>query len=204
MPKTIENRPSDHSSSEQIFNEAKRPYEKALNDCGYQTTLNFNPTREHIGVKNRKRNIIWFNPPFNKNVVSNVGKNFLKLIDKHFPKHHKLHKIFDRNTIKVSYSCTKNIKSIIQSHNKAILHQKENDIEKPCNSRVKGSYPLNDKCLVERSIYEATVTCKDDPLYGQKVYIGLAESLFKQRFGTHKISFNHEKYEKETELSKEI
>ena len=155
-------------------------------------------------MKNRKRNIIWFNPPFNKNVVSNVGKNFLKLIDKHFPKHHKLRKIFNRNTIKVSYSCTKNIKSIIQSHNKAILHQKENDIEKPCNCRVKGSCPLNGKCLVERSIYEATVTCEDDPLYGQKVYIGLAEPPFKQRFGTHKTSFNHEKYEKETELSKEI
>ena len=59
-------------------------------------------------------------------------------------------------------------------------------------------------CRVERSIYEATVTCDDDPSYGEKVYIGLAEPPFKQRLANHKTSFNHEKYEKETELSKEV
>ena len=34
-----------------------------------------------------------------------VAKIFLSLIDKHFPKNSKLCKIFNRNTIKVSYSC---------------------------------------------------------------------------------------------------
>ena len=69
--------------------------------------------------------MIWFNPPYSKNVVTKVGHYFLKLLDKHFPRHHKLHKIFNRNTVKVSYSCTKNIKSIINSHNKKVLHQTE-------------------------------------------------------------------------------
>jgi hypothetical protein len=29
--------------------------------------------------------LIWFNPPYSKNVKTNVAKNFLQLIDKHFP-----------------------------------------------------------------------------------------------------------------------
>ena len=51
------------------------------------------------------------------NVSTNIGRNFLNLIDKHFPSHHKLHKIFNRNTVKVSYSCMRNVKSIITKHN---------------------------------------------------------------------------------------
>lgn len=31
---------------------------------------------------NRNRNVIWFNPPYNKNIKINVVKIF---IDKHFP-----------------------------------------------------------------------------------------------------------------------
>ena len=34
--------------------------------------------------KNRRRRTFWYNPPFNKAVKTNVGKTFLKLIDKHF------------------------------------------------------------------------------------------------------------------------
>ena len=73
-----------------------------------------------------------------------------------------------------------------------------------CNCRVKDSCPLNGSCQVERSIYQATVTCDDDPTYGEKFYIGLAEPKFKKRFANHKTSFCNERYEKETELSKEI
>ena len=40
--------------------------------------------------RNRKRNIIWFNPPFNKNVSTNVGEEFLKILDTNFPKNHVL------------------------------------------------------------------------------------------------------------------
>ena len=91
----------------------------------------------------QKRNITWFNPPYNKNVITKIGHKFLHLITKHFPKQHKFNKIFNRNTVKVSYSCTKNIKSIIQSHNKNILHKVEEDAnQKMCNCRVKELCPL--------------------------------------------------------------
>ena len=114
-------------------------YDPSVATTDWRTTLNYAHKRCHsrhlteynsnkkTKQKNRKRNIIWFNPPYSKNVVTKVGHYFLKLLDKHFPRHHKLHKIFNRNTVKVSYSCTKNIKSIINCHNKKVLHQ-----SRPC------------------------------------------------------------------------
>ena len=47
------------------------------------------------------------------------GKVFLKLLKKHFPASHVLHKIFNKNTVKISYSC---MKTVISSHNKSILN----------------------------------------------------------------------------------
>ena len=70
---------------------------------------------------------------------------------------------------------------------------------------MKKSCLLKGSCQVERSIYQATVTCDDDPTYGEKFYIGLAEPKLKKKlFANHKTSFCNERYEKETELSKEI
>ena len=57
---------------------------------------------------------------------------------------------------------------------------------------------------VEGSVYQATITCEEEPDYGERFYIGLAEPKFKKRFANHKSSFSNERYEKETELSKEI
>ena len=59
---------------------------------------------------------------FSKNVSTNIGHKFLSLVDKHFPKDHKLRKIFNRNIIKISYSCMNNTKQIIDNHNKRILN----------------------------------------------------------------------------------
>ena len=50
--------------------------------------------------------LFWFNPRFSQNVQTNLAKSFHPLIVKNFPKSHKLHKIFNRNNHKVSYSCT--------------------------------------------------------------------------------------------------
>ena len=33
------------------------------------------------------------NPPFSKNVATRIGRYFLNLIEKHFPRDHKFHKI---------------------------------------------------------------------------------------------------------------
>ena len=65
--------------------------------------------------------VIWFNPPYSSHVKINVGKTFMKLIAKHFPKHRRYYKIFNKNTIKLSYSCMPNMGSIIAKHNNKLL-----------------------------------------------------------------------------------
>ena len=71
--------------------------------------------------------MLWYNPPYCSNININLGKEFLRLVDKHFPDNHYYRKIFNRKTLKISYSCMNNVKSIIQSHNNFIL-SKYNEI----------------------------------------------------------------------------
>ena len=56
---------------------------------------------------------------------TNIGKTFLKLIDKHFPKTNKFHKLLNRKNVKVSYSCLSNFANMIKSHNNRILSEEK-------------------------------------------------------------------------------
>ena len=108
LPKIINERLSRNSPNEEVFNPSKYQYEKALRDSGYTDfKLKFNKTRHNHTKGDRQRRI-----------STNVGKKFLQLLRHHFPPSNKLHKIFDNNTVKVSYFCTQNVASIIKSHNK--------------------------------------------------------------------------------------
>ena len=71
----------------------------------------------------KSRNVIWFNPPYSRNVKTNVGRNFFALVDKHFPASNKLRKIFNKNTLKVSYCCIGNMKNIVNKHNASTLNK---------------------------------------------------------------------------------
>ena len=71
---------------------------------------------------------------------------FLQLIDTHLPLTYKLHKIFNRNAVKVSYSCTQNISQIIKRHNRKVT---QNDTISECNCRIKTECPLNGDCRKE-------------------------------------------------------
>ena len=78
--------------------------------CNQQKDVNANSNRNK---KKHQRKIIWFYPPFSKSVKTNLGKEFFKLLKRHFPKRHKMSKIFNKNTVKLSYSCWRNISSKI-------------------------------------------------------------------------------------------
>ena len=60
----------------------------------------------------RKGKITWFNPPFSLNVKTNVGNLFFKIMRKNILRTNPLSKIFNEDTVKISYSYTRNIKSI--------------------------------------------------------------------------------------------
>ncbi len=151
--------------------------------------------------RNRQRNIIWFNPPLSKNVKTNIACNFLCPIEKHFPPNHKLHKIFNRNTVKVSYNCIDNLKSIISKHNTRIKKSKPQcEVIDPCTCRDKKTCPLQEKCMTKDIVYKATVNTSN--INSTKHYIGMKASTFKGRCRHHIKSFNYKRYSYDTELSK--
>ena len=98
LPISVESRLSELSSSKEIFEEAAVHYQDALNKCGYDYKISFqSPVNKIKSINNqsRKRNIIWFNPPYNRSVSTNVAKYFLELINIHFPVNHAYRKLFN-------------------------------------------------------------------------------------------------------------
>ena len=152
-------------------------------------------TASQKNQKRRKQNIIWFNPPFSTSVSINVEKTFLKLVTKHLPRSHKLHKIFSHNTVKVSYSCMNNMSEIIMGHNQKVT-SKLRDHRPKCDCkkrRMSGGGELSSNDVV----YKFDVT---RPLT-KKVYPGLAEGEWESSFYSHKLSFKHNRYSNKTTFS---
>ena len=129
-----------------------------------------------------------------------MAGQFLKLIDKHFPKGSKLHKLFNKNNVKVSYSCMNNMNAIIKSHNQKISKNSSQTPKRNCNCKDKAKCPLNGNCLSTAVVYKATV--KSD--FDEKSYVGLTGNTFKDRYNSHQYSFRHKSSRKSTELSKYI
>ena len=206
IPEAINRRLSEISSDEEVFKDAAPPYQEALQKSGYSYTLKFTPPQQSpestTNKRKRQRNIIWFNPPFSKNVQTNIGREFLNLIEKCFPPNHKLRKLFNKNNLKLSYSCSPNIKQIIDGHNKTILSQnmppQQQTPAKPCNCREPDKCPLKGQCLVKEVVYQATITTAER----SETYVGLTATEFKTRWRNHQMSFKHESKKNDTELSK--
>ena len=135
-------------------------------------------------------------------VATNIGKCFLKLVNSVFHKQHLLNKIFNANTLKVSYSCMPNIGSIIKGHNGKILTK---NLKQPttnaneCNCRIKDQCPMQQKCLTKCVVYQAIVTTPSNGK--QETYIGITENSFKTQFANHKATFNSRSKRTATELS---
>ena len=109
-----------------------------------------------------------------------------------------------RNTVKVSYSCMNNVKSIITSHNTRIIRKSQpQDISaENCNCRNKHTCPLQNKCMSKDIVYKATILTGNTQ--DTKHYIGMTSNTFKERYRNHIKSFTHKKYSNETELSKHV
>ena len=200
LPNMISKRVSDLSSSKELFDKYKEPYNKALEKSGFKQKINFIHKAKKPS-RNRPRKITWFNPPFNKDVKTNIGKTFKYLVETHFPKHHRYHKLFNKNNLKLSYSCMPNMGQIINKHNRKLISRKEspNSTLPPrlCNCRDQKQCPLNGQCLQSCLVYRATVNSQTTV----KKYIGCTELSFKARYANHKQSFKNNKYRKATALS---
>ena len=141
------------------------------------------------------------------NVQTNIGREFLNLFSTHFLKNHRYSKIFNKNNMKISYSCIDNLQTIIRKHNRKILRKilktsKTPSTENKCNYRKKNNCPLKHNCLTSSVVYNANVTTENDTT--RENYIGLTEGTFKQHYTQHKLSFRNRNYSNSTELSKHI
>ena len=203
LPKMINTRICGLSSNQEVFREAAPIYQAALERSGYRYKMEFERPRPK--ARQRKREITWYNPPFNLACTTNIGREFLRLLDTHFPqklkRKDKLEKIINRNTIKLSYSGTPNMASIISSHNKKILEERrKKDVpKKMCNcQRGVASCPLNGKCQLKGIVYKATTTSDDGET---KTYTGCTDCTFKERHYHHTSDLRHRDQRKNTKLA---
>ena len=177
LPLSVERRLSKLPSNEKNFNDSIPIYQEALIKAGYNHKLNLPYGKSH-------------------------GKFFLSLIVKHFPPHHKLHKLFNRNNVKISYSCLPNIKSIINARNRIVLYPSPAIGRRTCNCINTSQCPLQQRCLSNNILYQANITPLGENLE-TKVYYGICETT-KLRYANHKKSFSHRNRKSDTELSKEF
>ena len=144
--------------------------------------------------------VVWFNPPYSQSVKTNIGTMFIKLVRKHFPKNSKYHKIFNLNTLKLSYCCTTNVGNIIKQHNSKLLSKTNNNNNRKCNCKSKPNYPLNGEYLTQCLVYQATSTTSNNNF----LYYGTSEGEFKIRYNNLTKSFRDRECMNETELSKHV
>ena len=185
IPIAVEKRLSNLSSDENTFNNAKVQYENALKLAGHKADLKYNPDPNFGKSKEkqkRKRNIIWYNPPFDKGVKTKIGNEFLKIIHEAFPPSHPLHQIFNKNTVKISYSTMPNMNSIISGANKRKLTQ-NNTPDKSCSCR-ENPCPLQGQCNSKNLVYKAAL--EESPSGDKYSYIGMTCRKFIERFRVHK------------------
>ena len=98
-------------------------------------------TGNHTKKKKRKRRIVWFNPPYNTSLKSNIAREFFTLLETSFPKKHRFSSIINRHTIKLSYSTTPNMEKIIAGINGSKL--------KKAGSPTRGGTMNNNNTIVE-------------------------------------------------------
>ena len=153
IPNMIGKRICEISCDKHEFEKAKGNYNKALEKSGFSEKVKYHKQGPVKCVRTRK--FIWFNPPYSSHVKTNVGTTFMKLIVKHFPKHHRYHKTFNKNTIKLSYSCMQNMGNLITKHNNKLPFESFEQPTRMCNCRDKASCPMDQNCLQKCFVYQA-------------------------------------------------
>ena len=136
----------------EIFNAANCEYEDALKKNEFKVDFKYTKNNGQK-PKNRSRNIIWFDLPFNEEVSTNIAKMFLRLINR-------LHKVFNRNTVKTSYSCMQNMSKIYKRHNSNITSPLCNQLTS-CNCRKKEERSMGGKCQTVDAVYDCRVTLSE-------------------------------------------
>ena len=110
---------------------------------------------------------------------------FNSLVKKHFKPGTLMGKLFNKNNLKLSYSCCQNIGSIINKHNRKLLNPNKNE-EKTDECNCRGGLencPVQGKCREKDVLYNADIKIDGED---EKLYIGVTASEFKLRHSNDK------------------
>ena len=111
---------------------------------------------------------------------TNVGAKFLKIINKTFDQQNPLKKIFNRNTVKISYRCMPHMKSAVANHNSSIMCSPKSTEDKKC--KCEGDQIA---CRAENVIYKDEVKSSKET----EVSTGLTSRPLKTRMKEHDKDF---------------
>ena len=184
IPSGVAKRLSTNSSSKAEFENHTHHFKEAMIAAGHQTPLEYTEEEGCSKKKKRKRNEIYFNPPWSSNVTTNIAAKFLTLVRKHFSKGSPLYHLFNDKKLKVSYSTTANMKRLISNHNARVLNNTEGLISRPvhCNCFAKGEVcPLDGECHIQSLVYKADVDAGGEV----RSYIGQTANTFRTRWQGH-------------------
>ena len=101
----INNKLNKFSSNKKIYKNIKKDYNDALSSSVYDKVKGYSETNLTFTKKINRSRKIKTNSIFCSFVKMNIRKKFFELVCLHFLKNNKLHKVFNRNRIKTSYSC---------------------------------------------------------------------------------------------------
>ena len=158
----------------------------AFTVSGHNFKLYYDPNLKETSKKNkeRKRNIIWYNPPYCRSIDTDVGRRFLTIIDHCFPKSSKLSKILNRNSVKLSYSTLPSIgqKILSNSNSKIKLYLDSKnpppEVPKCVNHRGGNICPVEgNMCNLNDNIYVAKIVTESDEFN----YIGMSQPPLRRK-----------------------
>ena len=154
--------------------------------AGYDYKLRFYNVNNNNKKKNRtrKRKCIYFNPPYSKNVKTNIIAEFLKIV-KNFPKNNLLAKMINTNTIKASYRTVPNMARQVARKNGRVLKQTVVQPPPTCNCQRarKPDCPVPGKCTIKDVCYKCEVKREDN--HQCENYTGQTSRAVKRRIKEH-------------------
>ena len=186
----VAKRLSVNSSDAEKFRQHTAHFDNALKESGHPGNMSYIEEASGKGKKKRKRNVIWFNPPWCHSIRTKVGGRFLALVRKHFGKGKPLYHLFNEKKLKLSYSTAPNVKQFISAHNKKVIARHEGRAEPTfhgcnCNGGVE-ECPLSGNCLKPGVVYKATLDMEGESKY----YVGQTKNSFKSRWRIHDSDTN--------------
>ena len=105
VPAGINTRLSSLLTDKATFDQGAPPFQKALAESGYTNPPYSTNQPKKSNGKTDNATTSTGTTPFQQEHQYQYRTPSLALLDKHFPKDHKLSNIFKRNNIKVSYGC---------------------------------------------------------------------------------------------------